>query len=90
MRFLIPMLLALVAVVYAAAIDRELSDAKRELDNVLSSGDVDVVTSEVEGGRQKVEFIVDGELEGSIVETENGGGRSFLSTNLLQQNMLLS
>lgn len=75
MKFLIPLLLSIVAVVYAVAIDRELNAAKRELDEVLDGSNVEIVASELEGGRQKLEFMVDGQLEGTLIETEDGGGK---------------
>lgn len=58
--------------VYAAAIS--LEDGMRHLEKRAEGGDI--VSTTLEDGRNKLDIFEDGVLEGSIIETEDGGGSS--------------
>ncbi|CAH0058825.1 unnamed protein product [Clonostachys solani] len=70
-------LLAVTAVVSAASIKQDMDLLKREIDAAAVFGQVEIVPVPLDGNLTKLEFTVDGNFEGTLIETEDGGVEAF-------------
>lgn len=66
-------LLAVTALVSAASIKQDMDLLKREIDAAAVFGQVEIVPVPLEGNLTKLEFTVDGNFEGTLIQTEDGG-----------------
>lgn len=78
MKFL-TLLAAAVTLVSAAVLDPVHSLVQRELAN----GNGEVIPIALPDGRTKLEIVVDGVLEGTLIQTADGGGMRALPTALI-------
>jgi hypothetical protein len=71
MKYLLAFLFAFVALVSAAAVDHELAKFERDLDEVMAEGNIEIFSiAQDNNGLEKLVILVDGQLEGTIVQTD--------------------
>lgn len=73
MKFIIAIFLSMMALVSAAAIDFDLENVKRELETITARENVEIFSSNENGELSKLIIVVDGVMEGTLVETEDHG-----------------
>ena len=83
MKYLLAFVFAFVALVSAAAVDPELAKFERDLDEFMAEGNIEIFSiAHDNGGLEKLVILVDGQLEGTIVQTDEFTGKSPPLTNM--------
>lgn len=83
MKYFLAFLFALVALISAAAIDPELAKFERDLDEVMAEGDIEIFSiAHDNNGLEKLVILVDGQLEGTIVQTDEFTSKNPPLTNI--------
>jgi hypothetical protein len=75
MRFFLAYLLAFVAAVSALAVDFE--SASKEIRDITENENVELVTANLGNDLKKVDIVIDGVVEGYLVQTADGGVLAF-------------
>lgn len=77
MKFFATILCFLVALTSAAVINGEYEAnlARREVQEAVKDVSVELVTTGLDHGREKVEFVVDGTSEGYVIFAGDGDGK---------------
>lgn len=71
MKLILAFLASFLALVSAIAIDADLDNIKRELDEITADGDVEIYsTTKDNDGLDKLVIFVDGVFEGTLVQTD--------------------
>lgn len=74
MKFLITLLLSVVALVSAAALDPDYSLVQREVEDAIADGNKEIIAHDLDNGRSKIEIIINGVNEGYLIAAEDGTG----------------
>lgn len=72
MKFLVALFFSLVALTSAAFIDPDRHLIQRDLEAATDGEDVEVINYQLSDGRHKIEVIVNGVFDGSLITTEEG------------------
>ncbi|KAG7130941.1 hypothetical protein HYQ45_010351 [Verticillium longisporum] len=72
MKFLVLFFLSLVALISAAVIDPDRHLIQRDLEAATDGEDVQVIDYQLSDGRHKIDVIVNGVFDGSLITTEDG------------------